>query len=246
MQKYMLHSLPVIGFLTLVAPDGRMMRSSDTLFGLEDGDCLTAIAQRPRLTATVLAFALWLFKGDRIITWGDKGYGGDCTAVEKVISARQVVQVQATDSAFAAVFEDGSVVTWGNQNHGGDSRAVQDQLKDVKQVEATSGAFVAILNDGRAVTWGHSDLGGNSEAVELVGVKEVKANDGAFAAILWDGSLVTWGARPNGGYRRMVRKVRQVEATESAFAAIMEDGSVSCWWLVLKVLLFQIVVQLWS
>ena len=42
-------------------------------------------------------------------------------------------QIQASESAFAAILGDGSFVTWGDKIYlNGDSRAVQDQLKGVQ------------------------------------------------------------------------------------------------------------------
>ena len=61
---------------------------------------------------------------------------------------KAVQQIQACDSAFAAILGDGSVVTWGNAGSGGDSRAVQSQLKNVQQIQASDSAFAAILGNG--------------------------------------------------------------------------------------------------
>ena len=44
---------------------------------------------------------------------------------------RNVQQVQATGSAFAAILADGSVVTWGSSHTGGDSSAVEDMFAHV-------------------------------------------------------------------------------------------------------------------
>ena len=57
---------------------------------------------------------------------------------------KNVQQIQACSSAFAAILADGSVVAWGAAAWGGDSRAVQDQLKNVQQIQASSTAFAAI------------------------------------------------------------------------------------------------------
>ena len=43
------------------------------------------------------------------------------------ISPRDVRQIQATQSAFAAILADGSVVACGDGNFGGDSSAVQHE-----------------------------------------------------------------------------------------------------------------------
>ena len=77
---------------------------------------------------------------------------------------RNVRQIQAHKSAFAAVLADGSVVSWGacgshDPGHSGgygavDFKSVEGRLKDVQQIQASSGAFAAILSDGSVVTWG--------------------------------------------------------------------------------------------
>ena len=65
---------------------------------------------------------------------------------------KNVQQIQATDSAFAAILGDGSVVTWGRDDHGGDSSAVQDRMQNVQHMQATKNsfgsAFAASLGDG--------------------------------------------------------------------------------------------------
>ena len=139
-------------FLRLLTSDGRKLNPSESLeaAGLQDGDQLTAVVGEAKLAATAYAFALWCSGGDRVLTWGHSGGGGDSSAVQDQL--KSVRQVQATGRAFAAILEDGSVVTWGDPNFGGDSSAVQDQLKSVRQVQATHGAFAAILEDGAVVT----------------------------------------------------------------------------------------------
>ena len=56
----------------------------------------------------------------------------DCSAVQDQL--KNVQQIQASGSAFAAILRDGSVVTWGDADNGGESSSVQDQLKDVHQM----------------------------------------------------------------------------------------------------------------
>ena len=67
---------------------------------------------------------------------------------------KNVLQIQATKAAFAALRTDGSVVTWGDASSGGESSAVQDRLKNVQQIQASEVSFAAILQDGSVVTWG--------------------------------------------------------------------------------------------
>ena len=55
-------------FLRLVAPNGRPLDQTDCIWlsGLQDGDCLTAFAQQPKIAAArCSAFALWCVGGDR-------------------------------------------------------------------------------------------------------------------------------------------------------------------------------------
>ena len=67
---------------------------------------------------------------------------------------RDVLHIQRTDRAFAAIRSDDSVVTWGNPRDGGDSCAVQQQLTNIKAIQSNRCAFAAIREDGTVVTWG--------------------------------------------------------------------------------------------
>ena len=165
------------GFLRLVDADHGMVDPAVSLqsAGLEDGDNLTAIVIHPKTAATARAFALFCSGGNRVVTWGDPGFGGDSSEVQDQLKGVQ--RIQATSGAFAAILADGLVVTWGIPGSGGDSSEVQDQLKGVQQVQATDKAFAAILADGLVVTWGDPDYGGDSSEVQdqLKGVQQVQA-----------------------------------------------------------------------
>eukprot|EP00435_Cladocopium_sp_Y103_P071831 s53_g38.t1 len=222
-------------FLRLAASDGRVLNPMESLqsAGVESGSYIAAISQQPKVAATQSAFALWCAGGDRIVTWGNSGHGGDSTAVQDQL--RNVQQVHATDNAFAAILANGTVVTWGHSDYGGDSTAVQDRLRNVQQVHATSGAFAAILANGTVVTWGSSFYGGDSAAVQdqLRNVQQVHGTKLAFAAILANGTVVTWGDSDYGGdstaVQDQLRTVQQVHATDFAFAAILANGTVVTW-----------------
>eukprot|EP00434_Breviolum_minutum_P013440 symbB.v1.2.011847.t1/scaffold801.1/size161289/3 len=200
---------------------------------IEDGECLTALVLQPELAATDRAFALWCHGDNKVVTWGTADVGGDSSAVQDQL--KDVQQIQATKTAFAAILEDGSVVTWGSAAYGGDSSAVQHQLRGVQQIQASAAAFAAILEDGSVATWGHAGCGGDSSRVrdQLQNVQQIQASGGAFAAILEDGSVATWGHAGCGGdssrVRDQLQNVQQIQATEQAFAAILEDGSVVTW-----------------
>ena len=223
-------------YLKLVTAKNRVLVDFEQTLeeaGIEDGECLTALAFQPQLAATSRALALRCHGDGSIVTWGRADYGGDSSAVQNQL--RGVQQIQATERAFAAILADGPVVAWGRSDFGGDNSAVQDQLRGVNQIQATERAFAAILEDGSVVTWGSADFGGDRSAVQdkLRGVKQIQATSGAFAAILEDGSVVTWGSAGFGGdssaVQDQLRGVNQIQATYGAFAAILEDGSAVTW-----------------
>ena len=116
------------GFLRLVDADHGMVDPAASLqsAGLEDGDNLTAIVIHPKIAATACALALFCSGGNRVVTWGDPGFGGDSSQVQDQLKGVQ--QIQATDYAFAAILADGSVVTWGIPGYGGDTSAISDQF----------------------------------------------------------------------------------------------------------------------
>eukprot|EP00435_Cladocopium_sp_Y103_P061451 s1007_g23.t1 len=89
------------GFLKLVTVEGHVLTNlTDSLqaAGVQDGDRLTAVAQRANLSATDEAFALWCCGGNKVVTWGDRFCGGDCSAVQDQL--RNVAQIQATSVKF--------------------------------------------------------------------------------------------------------------------------------------------------
>eukprot|EP00435_Cladocopium_sp_Y103_P046597 s360_g13.t1 len=226
------------GFLRLVKGDGSVLTNSmDTLLhaGIQDGEHLTAVAQQAKVSRSGKAFAVWCYKGDGIVTWGDPSDGADSSAVRDQL--KHVEQIQVTSGAFAAVLADGSVVAWGDPNYGGDCSAFQDQLRNVREIKAASEAFAAILADGSVITWGR--FGADNFAIQNRprnrprNVKQIQATNAAFAAILADGSVATWGHPGCGGDSTAVqdrlKNVKQIQATLGAFAAILADGSVVTW-----------------
>ena len=141
-------------FLRLATADGRLLDPTDSLSlsGLQDGDCLSAVAQQPKIAANRSAFALYCVGGHRIITWGQPDKGGDSSRVQDQL--RNVQQICGSGRAFAAILADRSVVTWGDPKCGGDSSRVQDQLRNVQQIRGTALCFCC--NFGR---WKRGDLG---------------------------------------------------------------------------------------
>ena len=58
------------------------------------------------------------------MTWGDSEDGGDSSQVQEQL--QNILQIQATEGAFAAILQCGSVVTWVPPQQGGESRQVQE------------------------------------------------------------------------------------------------------------------------
>eukprot|EP00438_Fugacium_kawagutii_P012157 Skav200043 [mRNA] locus=scaffold337:311768:312400:+ [translate_table: standard] len=97
-------------FLRFAGPDGTLLHPEESLqhAKLQDGDSISAIAQRPnQIAATRDAFALWCEGGDNIVTWGRPDEGGDNSMVGDQL--KSVQSIQATQSAFASILADGSV-----------------------------------------------------------------------------------------------------------------------------------------
>eukprot|EP00435_Cladocopium_sp_Y103_P026178 s530_g6.t1 len=223
------------GFLRLAKADGRLLDPADSLqlSGLQNGDRLTAVAQKPKIAATFEAFALWCVGTDRVITWGSGDSGGDSSGIQAHL--KNVQQICGTYGAFAAVLAEGTVVTWGKTECGGDSSTVQDQLRNVQQITRTHEAFAAVSAEGTVVTWGSPSCGGDSSRVQdqLRNVQQICGADEAFAALLADGTVVTWGHPGYGGdssgVQHQLRNVQQISSTLDAFAALLADGTVVTW-----------------
>ena len=75
----------VQGFLRLATADGYLLNPTDSLrlSGLQDGDCIAAVAQQPKIATSGSAFALWCVGGDRIVTWGEAHNGADSSTIRR-------------------------------------------------------------------------------------------------------------------------------------------------------------------
>eukprot|EP00439_Symbiodinium_sp_Y106_P071594 s2060_g12.t3 len=211
--------------------------------GLENEEILTGLTKvRQNVVASQEEFALvqedgsvrtfglldlsfaWMSR-----TWGQPHYFfSDLTPMK----LKNVQQIAASKSAFAALLADGSVVTWGSPDRGGDSAAVQDQLQEIEELQANKWAFAARRSDKTVVTWGDPERGGDIRAVrsQLTDVQEIHSTRVAFAALRFDGTVVAWGDPERGGrVAPGLRGVLKLEATDYALAALLTDGSVVCW-----------------
>ena len=221
-------------FLQLCSPEGCILdpnKKCDSYDDLQENATITAIAQQPKVAATNCAFSLWCRGGSRVLSWGHHKSGGDAAGVMQ--SLINVVDMKATEHAFAAILGSGKVVTWGDAESGGDSSMVQDRLQHVQKVFATDRAFAAVLKDGGVVTWGCALHGGDSATVQrlLTGVQDIVCTESAFAAITADEKVITWGNPECGGDSGTLQlhHVKHVQSTKAAFAALLGDGTVVAW-----------------
>jgi hypothetical protein len=88
------------------------VRYHHPVFGLSDGDVITAVWVEPKVAAAILADGL-------VVTWREQRIGGDSSRVQDQL--KNVEHIRATSKAFAAILQDGSVIAWGDREAGGDS-----------------------------------------------------------------------------------------------------------------------------
>ena len=140
--------------------------------------------------STRYAFAA-LKEDGSVVSWGMKLWGGDLgkvydsNTINSINSypnklSSKVKKIYSTNSAFAALKEDGSVVTWGNASQGGNFGIIYNSagfeliiqpfegISNVNVIEIYSNghAFVALKKDGSVFTWGMKDKGGNIERLK--------------------------------------------------------------------------------
>ena len=108
-------------------------------------------------------------------------------------SLSRVVQLEATESAFAALLADGEVVCWGSIEPSLEASGAG--LFDVQKLYASSKAFAALKRDGTVACWGPMTSGGGISRVQerLLEVKEIYAGRNGFIAERRDGKAVLWG-----------------------------------------------------
>merc|ERR1712167_446228 len=85
---------------------------------------------------------------------GDPEFGGDSSGVDHLL--HDVVKIECSKFAFAALRKDGTVVAWNDAENGGDTSPL-DHLLDVAVMSVTFdvgySSFIAKLQDGSKVMW---------------------------------------------------------------------------------------------
>jgi|ERR1712034_26007 len=146
------------------------------------------------IVSTDLAFAA-LKKNGRVITWGNRQWGGDSSSVSSDLQS-DISTVVSTTCRFAALKTNGRVIRWGNSDDDSSS-VISDLQSDISTVVSNDYAFAALKKNGKVITWGDPLYGGDSSNVsEFIqnGVIQIEAVDftRAFRATKSDGTQIQW------------------------------------------------------
>ena len=215
-----------------------------------------------QIYATYNAFAA--LKADGTVScWGSSTGGGDMTnsdwaawhspqynvSIPDQSDLSNVIQIYATQSAFAALKNDGTVVSWGSPTSGGDMKnshqpnSIQVDVTDISnvvQIYSNTRAFAALKSDGTVSVWGggyNGWYGGNNLKVSnLNNVVQIYNNNFGFAALKSDGTVSVWGDPGEyGDYGTLQGSVPSennfvhIMGNSSAFAGLLKDGRVVSW-----------------
>lgn len=160
-----------------------------------------------------------------MVAWGNAGYGGHLDPT--LITIKNVEEISATSSAYAARLRDGNVVCWGVAGGGGTSPGING---DFVRVRSNAQAFAGIKRDGSLYAWGAATHGSpvsgpalnHSDYVEVCGAAM------AFAARRASGHVVAWGDAANGGTMKpgqeIFSDIVQISGNYGAFAALRNGG----------------------
>jgi len=206
-----------------VKPDQKRKRST-----AENGGSISKVSKVP-VAKTVFnrgGASMLLMANGRVQLFGAKKYGGHAGAKAPLLV--DVLEVVATDGAFAARKSDDSVVVWGDVDYGGDAGAKQDLLDDVELIVASRAAFAAKKRDGSVVTWGHGGAGGKGTEVPLANIMAIGAAPFAFCAIDNLGRAFCWGSRRD--FEEALKSCRKAMTTDkmaSLTPTVSQDNSTS-------------------
>jgi alpha-tubulin suppressor-like RCC1 family protein len=144
-------------------------------------------------------------------------YGGNAPRV-----LTQIANVTATESAFAALHQDGTVTAWGDDGGTG----VPYGLNNVKTIYSNLYSFAALQYSGEIAGWGS----GASVPSNLNDVTAIYSTSYAFAAMKADSSVVAWGHSNYGGYLNpSFSGCKTIFSNYYAFAALKTDGTIRTW-----------------
>ncbi|WP_157661516.1 RCC1 domain-containing protein [Burkholderia ubonensis] len=170
-----------------------------------------------------------------VIGWGVVAHGGSVPPT--IITYDDVVEVSATQSAFAVRRTNGRIAVWGNTAQGG---ALPNgfSVTDVVRIIGNSVAFALVRANGQVLAWGTAASGGDvpADVAGLTDIRSVWATGTAFAALRDNGAVVAWGAPATGVSAAIVppeiaalTDVAEVRGNFTAFTALRKNKTVVAW-----------------
>lgn len=157
------------------------------------------------------------------------------TARDKSLKAERLV---STDSAFAALMEDGSVQSWGNRLRGGHPGDKINKLRSgvTRLFSAPQLGFLALKEDGSAVYWGDPTRFEENSLTQIASFLEenqivsVRASHTGFAVATEDHRIFSWYYNDGIFYQPSIGKaIKSIYSGYYGFVAVYEDGSVLPW-----------------
>ncbi|APD13482.1 RCC1 domain-containing protein [Pandoraea pulmonicola] len=184
-----------------------------------------------RGTAAMVAL---LNKGG-VIGWGVASYGG--TVPPTILTYDDVVEMAATQAAFAVRRSNGRIAAWGNADYGGtlpDGFTVS--VTDATRIVGSYGAFAVLRANGQIATWGNATFGGQATAdvLALTDVTQIFSGSSALAALRKTGQIVAWGDTRYGGkvpesISSEVTDIIDVRGNYESFCALRANKTVVAW-----------------
>ncbi|NOZ90283.1 MAG: BspA family leucine-rich repeat surface protein, partial [Epsilonproteobacteria bacterium] len=206
-------------------------------WGKGDGDVISFEDLKDSLTdikaiySNSRAYAA-LSNSGKVITWGEKGAGGDSSIVKNELT--DIKSIYSTATAFAALKNNGEVITWGDKQNGGNSSKVEDDLKNIIAIYSTTSGFLAITKDRKVVGWGY--FSGDYDFSTISNVKKIYTTSLGFAIEKLDGSIVTW-YEPQGSFAN-IYKIKEdapvisfdkIYTISNSFIGLKSNGEVVTW-----------------
>jgi alpha-tubulin suppressor-like RCC1 family protein len=181
-----------------------------------------------------------------MLAWGNPDTGGNLVSGDFTT----IKSVYSTNTAFAALKQDGTVIAWGEAVSGADITGVNSTLNSgspVSSIYSTNSAFAALKADGRVITWGDPDTGGSTTSVDSSLNSDFSANpvvsifstNHSFAALKHNGKVIAWGNPTYGGDLSLfdaslnndfsANPIVTITSTRFSFAALKKNGTVIAW-----------------
>ena len=140
-----------------------------------------------------------LLEDGSVVYAGNKGKDNPLSKLPKELKNKKVkvVDITSTDTAVAALTEDGQVFVWGIMTHGEDQ--VPTFAARVKKIYGGRYHFTALLEDNTVVSWGENKYGQTDVPAALTnGTKKIEnlfVGNHQNYALTEDGELITWGLK---------------------------------------------------